>query len=208
MNGNDVRTNFPISAMNSERYGIEKKLEKSQRIAWIVCAVSFLLFWVFGFMMSTNWYPDSVLQGWPMVISILFCLCSLIVAINQSIKLAKFRRTALMYAEGGSVISGSKFVKNSSANSVVSLICALIPIVLYALFFIFVSSRPHSSTDQSGWILVIYYWTIGFWLVPVWLICGILGLKSEKRTMAIVSLVIKPIGLVLFAILMRIAYSL
>ena len=204
MNGNDVRTNFSISAMNSERYVIEKKLEKTQRIAWIVCAVSFLLFWVFGFMMSANWYPDSVLQGWPVVISLLTCLCSLIVAINQSIKLSKFKRTALVYAEGGSVVSGSKLVKNSSVNSVVSLVCALIPIALYALLLIFVSSRPHSSTDQSGLILVIYYWTIGFWLVPVWLICGILGLKSEKRTMAIVSLAIKPLGLILFAILMLI----
>lgn len=111
MNGNDVRTNFSISAMNSERYVIEKKLEKSKKIAWIVCAVSFLLFWVFGFMMSANWYPDSVLQGWPVVISLLACLCSLIVAINQSIKLTKFKRVALMYAEGGSVVSGSRLVK-------------------------------------------------------------------------------------------------
>lgn len=208
MNGDDVRKNFSISAMNSERYVIEKKLEKSQRIAWIVCAVSFLLFWVFGFMMSANWYPDSVLQGWPMVISILFCLCSLIVAINQSIKLAKFKRTALMYAEGGSIVSGSKLVKNSSVNSVVSLVCALIPIALYLWYSVFIFSKVPLDTHQYGLIIVVYYWTIGFWLVPVWLICGILGLKSEKRTMAIVSLVIKPIGLILFAILMPIAYSL
>ena len=205
MNSNGVHTNSIISATNSERYGTEKGLKKSRRIAWIVCIVGFFSIIVSVFLMSTGWYPDSVLQGWPVVISILVFLCSLIVAINQSIKYTKFKRITLMELREGGLQPEPKYTKNSSVNSVVSLICALIPISLYFLYSIFVLSNPRSNADQSGWIIVIYYWTIGFWLIPVWLICGVLGLKSKKRKMAIISLVIKPIGIAIFALLMLIA---
>ncbi|MBR3144151.1 hypothetical protein IKF12_03090 [Candidatus Saccharibacteria bacterium] len=206
-NSDGVHTNSIISATNSERYRIEKRLEKSRRIAWIICLSSFLLILVSVFMMSMSWYPDRVLQGWPMVISILVCLCSLIVAINQSINYAKFKRITSMDLREGGLQPEPKYTKNSSVNSVVSLICALIPISLYFYYSIFVLSKPRSNTDQSGWIIVIYYWTIGFWLIPVWLICGVLGLKSKKRKMAIISLVVKPIGIAIFALLMLIASS-
>lgn len=103
--------------------------------------------------------------------------------------------------------SNNNHPKNSSANSVVSLVCAIIPIILYSVYFIHILSRPVSGTDQSGWILVIYYWTVGFPLALAWLICGILGLKSKKRKMAIASLAIKPIGLVVFILLMLIRYT-
>lgn len=206
-NDNIQKNNSIMGTKSGVECEMEIKLIKTKRIAWIICLSSFLLIFVSVFMMPMIWYPDRVLQGWPVVISILVCLCSLIVAINQSIKYAKFKRVASMDLREGGLQPESKYIKNSSVNSVVSLICALIPIFLYFWYSVHVLSSPRLSTDQSGWIIVIYYWTIGLWLIPVWLICGVLGLKSKKRKMAIISLVIKPIGVAIFALLMLIASS-
>ena len=167
-------------------------------IAWGFCAGSFLLIIVSISIMSKTWYPYGVLQGWPMVISVLIFVCSLIAVINQSIKYQKLKKAISISSKEQLSQFKPKSLKHSSANSIVSLVCALIPIIVYSWYLINILGRPRSNSDQSGWIIVIYYWTIGFWLIPVWLVCGIFGLKSEKRKTAIISLIIKPVGFALF----------
>ena len=177
-----------------------EKIRKTKNISWIICSISFLLIFVSGAIMQTSWYPDQTLQGWPIVISILVCLCSLIIATNQTIKYSKAKK--IISATPQNKLSQAQLkhqLKNNSANSVASMICAAIPLVI--LFITFLSSLGVSNTSQSGWYLVIYYWTIGIPLFFVWLICGILGLKSEKRKLAIISLIIKPAGIAIFVLL-------
>ena len=91
-------------------------------------------------------------------------------------------------------------LKNSSTNSIASFICAIIPLAI--MFITLISSIGTSNASQSGWYLTIYYWTIGIPLFFVWLICGIFGLKSERRKLAITSLIIKPVGIAFFVLLL------
>ena len=192
-----------ISANTNARNELGEKFKRSRAIAWIIFVGSFLLIAICILCMSMSWYPDETLQGCPVVISILICLCSLIIAINQSIRYSRINRIILTTSKNPIAQSELKTIQNnSSGNSIISLVCAIIPIVLYALCTINIYSSPYSNADQSPMVIVIYYWTIGFWLALVWLICGILGLKSEKRSMAIASLIIKPIGLIIFTSLM------
>lgn len=176
-----------------------EKIRKTKNISWIICSISFLLIFVSGAIMQTSWYPDRTLQGWPIVISILVCLCSLIIAINQTIKYSKAKKITSSTPQKN---PPQAQLKNNPANSIVSLVCAIIPLAIYLITFLF--SIGQSNTYQSGWYLTIYYWTIGIPLFFVWLICGILGLKSEKRKLAIISLIIKPIGTAVFALLLLI----
>ena len=199
INSNDVQANkTAVSVKDGEVYELGDKLKKKVMIAWGFCVGSLLLIIVSISIMSKTWYPSRVLQGWPTVISILIFVCSLIVAINQSVKYQKLKRAISVSPKEQLSQLKSKSLKHSSANSIVSLVCAVIPIIVYSWYLINVLSKPRSYSDQSGWIIVIYYWTIGFWLIPVWLVCGIFGLKSEKRKTAIISLIIKPVGFVLF----------
>lgn len=199
MKSDDVQTNkSAASVMDGGAYELEAKLKKRKMIAWGFCVGSFLLIIVSISMMPMTWYPDRVLQGWPVVISILVFVCSLFAAINLSIKYQKLKKAISISSKEQPLQFEPKSLKYSSANSIVSLVCALIPIIVYSWYLINVLSRPRSNSDQSGWIIVMYYWTIGFWLIPVWLVCGIFGLKSEKRKTAIISLVIKPVGFALF----------
>ena len=82
---------------------------------------------------------------------------------------------------------------NSSVNSIISLVCAIIPLVLF-------------SITIDGLIVSIYYLTIGIPLFLIWLICGIIGLKSEKRNLAIASLIIKPVGIIIIIIAISITH--
>ena len=192
----------PSTMISSHVYKteLENKIDKQTANAWIACSVCILLAAISGIVMQMSWYPSSVLQGWPMVISLIAFLYFLIAAINQTTKRSKIERAKL--AAHGKSLSQSeleKYSKNSSANSVVSLICALVPILVYFLYSVDIMQKPRNSiSDQSGWVIVIYYWTIGIPIALVWLICGIHGLKSKKRNLAIFSLIIQPVGLVVF----------
>ena len=179
-----------------------EKLRKTKNIAWTICIVSFIMILVSAIIMQMRWYPDQILQGWPMVISILVCLCSFIVAINQTSNYSKAKKSLTNTLQNQPIQQPTHVPKNDSANSVISLICAIIPLLLLFITFLSSMSNRSSNIDQSGWILVIYYWTIGIPLFFVWLICGIFGLKSKKRNMAITSLTIKPIGFILIISLM------
>ncbi|MBO7131896.1 hypothetical protein J6V85_01335 [Candidatus Saccharibacteria bacterium] len=183
---------------------MEKLRKKQKNITWTICIVSFIMIFVSAIIMQMSWYPNRILQGWPMVISILACLCSFIVAINQTANYSKAKKSLTNTLQNQPKQQPTHVPKNNSANSVVSLICAIIPLLLLFITFLSSMSNRSSNTDQSGWILVIYYWTIGIPLFFVWLICGIFGLKSKKRNIAIASLTIKPIGFILIIMLMLI----
>ena len=86
--------------------------------------------------------------------------------------------------------------------SIASFICAIIPIAL--LFYCLIVSGGSGSENGVGavwWYVVIYCWTIGLPLFIVWLVCGILGVKSTRPKLAITSLIMLPAGIVLFVLL-------
>ncbi len=174
-----------------------KELIIKRNTAWAICLISFIMIFASYAIMQTDWYPDQTLQGWPMVVSAVVCFCSLIVAFELTSKCSKVKKNALTISQNKHAQQSSSIQKNSPANSVASLVSAIIPLILLAITFFSSLSSNKSGANQAGMLFFIYYCTIGVPLALVWLICGILGLKSEKRTMAIVSLIIGPISFIL-----------
>ena len=189
-----------IDMSYSNKYLLKARLRQSMLIAWIVFFCSFILLVISIVIMSMSWYPHSVLQGWPAIISVLVGFCSLIVAINQSIKYSKFERAFVKISQE-ELSRSDNYLRNNPANSVISLICAFIPLIIYTVYLIIIFRQPVSNNDQSPWLIIIYYWTIGIPIALLWLVCGILGLKSNTRNLAIASLVIKPVGLIVFVLI-------
>lgn len=89
-----------------------------------------------------------------------------------------------------------------SGPAIASLVSAIIPLVIIGICVI--ASAGSTNENNGGaiwWILVIYLWTAGFPLYVVWLICGLAGLKSPRRRLAIISLVILPSGIALLILI-------
>ena len=93
--------------------------------------------------------------------------------------------------------------KNSPGTAIASLICAIIPLAV--LFYCLIISGGSGNENGSGavwWIFAFYCWTLGLPLLIIWLVCGILGLKSPRRNMALASLATLPIGILVFVFIL------
>ncbi len=94
--------------------------------------------------------------------------------------------------------------KKRNISSVASFILALIPYLLI-IYCIIVSG---GSFDESGsgavwWLMIIYYWSLGFPILLVSLFLGGRGWKSDKKIFSYISLVLNllPFILLLFTLL-------
>lgn len=87
---------------------------------------------------------------------------------------------------------------NRKVWSIISIITAAIPVLIW-LYCLTVSggSANENGSGAIWWLLVIYYWTLGFPLAITSVITGIIGLNTRLRSLAAVSLLIKVIMIVL-----------
>ncbi|MBR2710113.1 hypothetical protein IKF02_00550 [Candidatus Saccharibacteria bacterium] len=177
-----------------------EKLKKQRNIAWIVCSVSLIMIFVLWSLLKS----DSI-HGWFMymlgfAISILVSFCSLIIAINKTVNYSKSQKSLRKPPKGQSVQDAARLsVKNNFASSVISLTCAifltLVPTVIYISEK---QSPPQGGEDLRGFGALLYYIFAGIPLFLAWLIFGILGIKSSKCKLAIVSLVSVPIYFIIY----------
>jgi hypothetical protein len=56
------------------------------------------------------------------------------------------------------------------------------------------------GVDAFALALVGYYMMIGFFVFLLWLVCGIIGLKTGRRKLAIISLTLRLVGFLIIAI--------
>ena len=117
-------------------------------------------------------------------------------------------RSALKRAKNASNSSDENIMAETSPRTygsgpaIASLVSAIIPLVIIGICVI--ASAGSTNENNGGaiwWILVIYLWTAGFPLFVVWLICGLAGLKSPRRRLAIISLAILPSGTALLILI-------
>ena len=89
--------------------------------------------------------------------------------------------------------------KKNGLSSIVSLIGAMIPLLLIAYCLII----SGGSTSEAGagavwWLMIIYYGSIGIPMLIISIILGIVGLKTYRRKLAVLSLCITSFPLILF----------
>lgn len=94
----------------------------------------------------------------------------------------------------------------SKFSAIISLACSPIPLV-FMIYFLIVfgdSMNKPGGADAFALALVFYYVIIGFLAFFIWLVCGIIGLKTNRRKLAIISLILRPVGFLIIAIVMAI----
>ena len=102
-----------------------------------------------------------------------------------------------------------KLVDSSKYNSysIASLVLALIPVLLFAFCYIY--SGGDTSEAGNGaifWLLIIYFWTIGFPIAIISIILGITSFKHKKGIVSILGIIIGSLPIALLAISFISAY--
>ena len=97
---------------------------------------------------------------------------------------------------GHSSVGQPPEVKDKNYYSVLSFIMAIAPIILFAWLFMVGGFDGSSGSAATGFVVAIYYWTVGIPFAILSIVFGIKGLQTSRRRLAIVSLTIKTIMLV------------
>ena len=100
------------------------------------------------------------------------------------------------YAPYGQVVAP---VKDNSKLAQAGLICALAGLVMHILFFVLAAATGGSSSLSGLFALLLLGG--GVLTIPS-IILGAIGMKSAKRSMAIIAMVLGIIGVVAFAAMM------
>lgn len=101
---------------------------------------------------------------------------------------------------------GKKKKQDRKVWSILSIIATMIPILLWGFCEIVIATnggdRSESGAGAIGWIMVMYYWTLGIPLAIISIAFGIVGLKTSLRWLSIVSLSLKAIIYFIFFIML------
>ncbi len=89
----------------------------------------------------------------------------------------------------------------SNGFAIASFILTMIPIVLIAYVMAISNGESENGGGAAGWLIILYYWSLGLPIFIMSIVFAIIGLKSKLRPLAIASLVIKftaPITIFIF----------
>ena len=105
-------------------------------------------------------------------------------------------------AQAPILVKQKQLQKFNPTNAIVSFICSLIPLPLM-IYCLIVSGGSENKNGPGAvwWLFVGYAVSVGIPVFLLWLFCGIIGLKTSKRKLALVSLIIKPIGYLIICVL-------
>lgn len=98
--------------------------------------------------------------------------------------------------------------KKYGYRAIISLVATIIPILLFT--YCFITSGGSTSENGPGaiwWLMIMYYWSIGVPLLAVAIAFGILGLKTNLRWVAILSLSLKALTLIFIILLFSGVFS-
>lgn len=98
--------------------------------------------------------------------------------------------------------------KKYGYRAIISLVATIIPILLFT--YCFITSGGSMSENGPGaiwWLMIMYYWSIGVPLLAVAIAFGILGLRTNLRWVAILSLSLKALTLIFVVLLFSGVFS-
>ncbi len=129
---------------------------------------------------------------WSFILAHISLIIVIILSIVQLLRLKGISKKPALFTSQWS----SKF------SAIISLVCSPIPLIfmIYCLIAFGDSVNKPGGGDAFALTLAVYYMTIGFLVFLLWLVCGIIGLKTSKRKLAIISLILRPVGFLIIAI--------
>lgn len=195
----DSNTEIPIKQMASnKKTGVLSKIFRSEKTYLTILIVSTIII-VFDFARMLLY--DDQKNIWLFILAHTALIIIIALAIIQLLRLKRISRKPASPTPQWS----SKFRSNSA---IISLICSPIPLIfITGCLIVFGDSiNKPGGGDVFALMLALYYMIIGFLVFLLWLVCGIIGLRTSKRKLAIISLTLRPVGFLIIAIVMAILW--
>lgn len=163
---------------------IKKILENKN--TYLIILIILLVIMAFDFIRMLSF--DDQIRLWPFIAGHSASIIFIFLLVIQMARLEKISQV--------SKLPNSQLLpKYSSSNAIVSFICSLIPLP-FLIYCLIINYSP-----LVGFLFAAYFITIGIPASFLWLVCGIIGLKTGKRKLALASLILRPVGILVIVAL-------
>lgn len=178
---------------SNKKTGFLGRILSSEK-TYLVVSIIFIVIVVFDFIRMLLF--DSQKDFWSFILMHVSLIIAIILSIVQLLRLKRISKKPAFFTPQWS----SKF------SAIISLICAPIPLVFIICCLIVLgdSVNKPGGGDAFALALTVYYMIIGVLIFLLWLVCGVIGLKTSKRKLAIISLILRPVGFLIITIALAI----
>ena len=192
----DPNAETPIEPIaNNKKTGFLSRIFSSEK-TYLAISIVFVIIIVFDFIRMLLF--DNQKNLWSFILAHISLIFVIILSVVQLLRLKGTSKKSALF-------TSQWLLKNSA---IISLICSPIPLIFIICCLIIFgdSMNKPGGVDAFALALVGYYMMIGFFVFLLWLVCGIIGLKTGRRKLAIISLTLRPVGFLIIAIVMAILW--
>lgn len=183
------------SIASNKKTGLLSRIFSSEK-TYLAILIVFIIIVAFDFIRMLLFDNQKDLGSFILIhISLIFVI---ILSVVQLLRLKGISKKPALFTPQWS----SKF------SAIISLVCSPIPIVFIVCCLIVFGDSMNNPGGGDAFALTLasYYMIIGLLVFSLWLICGIIGLKTNKRKLAIISLILRPLGFLAIAIAIAILW--
>ena len=179
--------------VSHEKTGFLSRIFSSEKTYLAILIVSIIIV-AFDFIRMLLF--DNQKDLWSFILVHISLIFVIILSVIQLLRLKGISKKPALFTSQWS----SKF------SAIISLICSPIPIIFIICCLIVFGDSMNKPGGGDAFALTVasYYMIIGFLVFSLWLVCGIIGLKTSKRKLAIISLTLRPVGFLIIAIVIAI----
>ena len=185
----DPNAETPIEPIaNNKKTGFLSRVFSSEK-TYLVISIVFVIIIVFDFIRMLLF--DNQKNLWSFILAHISLIFVIILSIVQLLRLKGASKKSALF-------TSQWLLKNSA---IISLICSPIPLIFIICCLIIFGDSINKPGGGDAFALVLagYYMMIGFFVFLLWLVCGIIGLKTGRRKLAIISLTLRPVGFLIIA---------
>lgn len=186
----DPNAETPIEPIaNNKKTGFLGRIFSSEK-TYLAISIVFIILIVFDFVRMLLF--DNQKDLWSFILGHISLIFVIVLSVVQLLRLKGASKKSALF-------TSQWLLKNSA---IISLICSPIPLIFIICCLIIFgdSMNKPGGGDAFALALVGYYMMIGFFVFLLWLVCGIIGLKTGRRKLAIISLTLRPVGFLIIAI--------
>ncbi len=190
----DPNAEIPIEPIvNNKKTGVLGRIFSSEK-TYLAISIVFIIIIVFDFIRMLLF--DNQKDLWSFILTHISLIFVIIMSVVQLLRLKGASKKSALFT--------SQWLLKYSA--IISLICSPIPLIFMICCLIIFGdfmNKPGGG-DVFALALAGYYMMIGIFVFLLWLVCGIIGLKTDRRKLAIISLTLRPVGFLIIAIIIAV----
>ena len=186
----DPNAETPIEPIaNNKKTGFLSRIFSSEK-TYLAISIVFVIIIVFDYIRMFLF--DNQKNIWSFILAHISLIIVIILSVVQLLRLKGASKKSALF-------TSQWLLKNSA---IISLICSPIPLIFIICCLIIFGNSMNKPGGGDAFALALagYYMMIGFFVFLLWLVCGIIGLKTSRRKLAIISLTLRPVGFLIIAI--------